>query len=65
MLPSLYGSYNFCITIAFSHGEKWFIRFPQAGKTSAKHLDDKVANEVAALKLLRAHTDVPIQEVMA
>ncbi|KAK4039634.1 hypothetical protein C8A01DRAFT_46964 [Parachaetomium inaequale] len=65
VLPTLYGSYNFGIPVAFSNGEEWFVRFPLRGKTSAEHLDEKVASEVAALKLLRAHTDIPVPEVKA
>jgi len=65
VLPTLYGSYNFGIPIAFSNGEKWFVRFPLFGKTSAEHLDEKVASEVTALKLLRARTDIPVPEVKA
>jgi hypothetical protein len=65
VLPTLYGSYNFGIPIAFSNGEKWFVRFPLCGKTSAEHLDEKVASEVTALKLLRARTDIPVPEVKA
>lgn len=59
------GSYNFGIPIAFSDDEKWFVRFPLRGKTSAEHLDEKVASEVTALKLLRARTDIPVPEVKA
>jgi hypothetical protein len=65
VLPTLYGSYNFGIPVVFSNGEKWFIRFPLRGKTNAEHLDEKVAGEVAALKLVRAHTDIPVPEVKA
>ena len=64
-MPSLYGSYNFGIPIAFSSGEKWFVRFPLHGKTSAENLNEKVASEVMALKLLRARTDIPVPEVKA
>ncbi|KAK3366662.1 hypothetical protein B0T24DRAFT_366436 [Lasiosphaeria ovina] len=62
---TLYGSYNFGIPIAFSNGERWFVRFPLCGKTSAEHLDEKVASEVTALQLLRARTDIPVPEVKA
>ncbi|OAA53478.1 Protein kinase-like domain protein [Niveomyces insectorum RCEF 264] len=61
----IHGSYNICKPVLFSNGEKWMVRFPRRGKTGAKHLDDKVASEVAALRLLRERTDIPVPEVKA
>ncbi|OAA65296.1 Protein kinase-like domain protein [Niveomyces insectorum RCEF 264] len=61
----LHGSYNIGLTAAFAGGETWFVRLPLAGQTSEEHLDLKIANEVAALRLIRAKTDIPVPDVKA
>ncbi|KAK3680705.1 phosphotransferase enzyme family protein, partial [Podospora appendiculata] len=61
----LYGSFNLCQKVVFSNNEAWIIRFPIPGKTSDAHLDEKVASEVAALKLLHERTDIPVPKVKA
>lgn len=52
------GSYNFCRKLLFSSGEAWMIPFPIDGRTSTVYADEKVASEVAALKLIREQTDI-------
>ena len=63
--PWIRGSYNLCIPVGFSSGEKWIVRFPRDGEPLAKHIDEKVAGEVAALELLRKRTEIPVPEVKA
>jgi len=41
------------------------IRFPIDGRTSPAYADEKVASEVATLKLIREQTDIPVPEVRA
>jgi len=62
---ALYGSYNLCRIVVFDNGEKWIIRLPLLGRTSQAHRDEKVAGEVATLKLLRERTNIPVPEVKA
>ncbi|KAI0534965.1 phosphotransferase enzyme family protein [Xylaria digitata] len=62
---ALHGSYNLCRIVVFDNGEKWIIRLPLLGRTSQAHRDEKVAGEVATLKLLRERTNIPVPEVKA
>ncbi|KAF1958608.1 hypothetical protein CC80DRAFT_514698 [Byssothecium circinans] len=62
---ALHGSYNLCRIVLFNNGEKWIIRLPLLGRTSQAHRDEKVASEVATLKLLRERTNVPVPVVKA
>jgi len=59
------GSFNFCRKLVFTSGEAWMIRFPIDGRTSTAYADEKVASEVATLKLIREQTDIPVPEVKA
>ncbi|KAK3327799.1 hypothetical protein B0T19DRAFT_461065 [Cercophora scortea] len=61
----LYGSFNLCQKVVFTNNEAWVICFPIPGKTSDAHLDEKVASEVAALRLLRERTAIPVPTVKA
>ncbi|KAF2254506.1 hypothetical protein BU26DRAFT_416999 [Trematosphaeria pertusa] len=61
----LYGGFNLCQKVVFTNNEAWIIRFPIAGKTSEAHLDEKVAGEVATLRLLHERTNIPVPKVMA
>ena len=61
----LYGGFNLCKKVVFSNNDAWIIRFPIVGKTSQAHLDEKVAAEVAALRLIHKRTSIPVPKIMA
>ncbi|XXG99424.1 hypothetical protein Hte_005763 [Hypoxylon texense] len=57
------GAYNMNCKVVFDNGEKWMVRFPMVGK--AMNADEKVEVEVAAMKLIRQQTNIPIPDVKA
>ncbi|KAI1120312.1 hypothetical protein F5Y10DRAFT_134548 [Nemania abortiva] len=57
------GAYNINCKVVFSNGEKWIVRFPMVGKVM--NADEKVEIEVAAMKLVRQHTSIPIPDIKA
>jgi hypothetical protein len=59
------GSFNACLKVTFSNDKAFMIRLPMPGKTRDRHLDEKVAAEVAAISIIRQMTDVPVPEVLA
>ena len=59
------GSFNVARKVVFTNREAWMVRFPMNGKASTALLEEKVAQEVAALRLIRENTDIPVPEVKA
>ncbi len=59
------GGFNMVLKVVFANGETWAVRLPIPGKSSKFHTDEKVACEVAALRLLRQCTDIHVPEVKA
>ncbi|KAJ2985237.1 hypothetical protein NUW58_g5643 [Xylaria curta] len=57
------GAYNINCKVVFNNGEKWMARFPMVGKVM--NADEKVEIEVAAMKLIRQQTDIPIPDIKA
>ncbi|TGJ85061.1 hypothetical protein E0Z10_g3675 [Xylaria hypoxylon] len=57
------GAYNINCKIVFDNGEKWMVRFPMVGKVM--NADEKVEIEVAAMKLIRQQTSIPIPDIKA
>ncbi|KAI0097480.1 hypothetical protein GGR51DRAFT_540809, partial [Nemania sp. FL0031] len=57
------GAYNITCKVVFNNGEKWIVRFPMVGKVM--HADEKVEIEVAAMKLIRQQTNIPIPDIKA
>ncbi|KAI1425980.1 kinase-like domain-containing protein [Xylaria sp. FL1777] len=57
------GAYNINCKVVFTNGEKWMVRFPMVGKVM--NADEKVEIEVAAMKLIRQQTNIPIPDVKA
>ncbi|KAI3331425.1 hypothetical protein HD806DRAFT_518450 [Xylariaceae sp. AK1471] len=57
------GAYNMNCKVIFDNGEKWMVRFPIVGKVM--NADEKVEVEVAAMKLIRQQTNIPIPDVKA
>ncbi|KAI1172663.1 hypothetical protein F4777DRAFT_495602 [Nemania sp. FL0916] len=57
------GSHNAHYKVAFDNGEKWMVRFPIVGRVT--NADEKVENEIAAMKLIRRQTSIPIPDIKA
>lgn len=58
------GSYNIVCKIRFDQtGETWAVRFPQSGKDPIS--DEKLEAEVAAINIVRKHTDIHVPETKA
>jgi hypothetical protein len=65
--PSTKGDYrgnnNWGVRVIFSDEESWIVRFAREGLVVAP--DEKVECEVAAMQLIRQHTDIPVPDVKA
>lgn len=59
------GSYNAGVKVIFSDGSIWLVRFPRVGKIHDGYSDEKVAMEVAAIKLIRDQTTIPVPKIEA
>ncbi|KAI0436530.1 hypothetical protein F4803DRAFT_572341 [Xylaria telfairii] len=57
------GAYNINCKVVFNNWEKWMILFQMVGKVM--HADEKVEIEVAAMKLIRQKTNIPIPNIKA
>ncbi|KFH44945.1 hypothetical protein ACRE_042850 [Hapsidospora chrysogenum ATCC 11550] len=61
----LKGSFNFCFRYKFSDGgPDALIRFPKPGHIAASLRDEKLANEVQVMELLRGKTTIPIPKIL-
>lgn len=60
------GSLNWAISIKFDDGEEWIFRSPHDDRGLQPATASKVlASEVATMKYLRNHSDVPVPEVFS
>lgn len=58
------GSYNWVCKVSFVEtGEAWAVRFPRGGKVLLP--DEKVEAEIAAIEIIRQHTDIPVPDIKA
>jgi hypothetical protein len=59
-----HGSHNWGVQVIFPETEEsWMIRFVRHGYVALP--DEKVEREVAAINLVRQHTDIPVPEIKA
>jgi hypothetical protein len=60
-----YGSYNAGVKLVFDDCTTWLVRFPRVGRVHDSYADEKVAMEVAVIKLIRQETTVPVPRIHA
>lgn len=59
------GSFNAGMKMLFSDGTSWLVRFVFMGKVAKGLMDEKVAMELSALRLIREKTTIPVPTVHA
>lgn len=59
------GSFNAGMKMLFSDGTSWLVRFVFEGKVAKELVDEKVAMEVSALRIIRDKTTIPVPTVHA
>ncbi|KAJ6013578.1 hypothetical protein N7540_008169 [Penicillium herquei] len=59
------GAFNWGLKVVFSDGTAWLVRFAQGGRISKDIIDEKVAMEVSAMRLIRSQTTIPVPTVHA
>lgn len=60
-----HGAFNAGMKMVFGDSTAWMLRFPRVGQVCDDYADEKVAMEVAALKLIRNKTTIPVPRVHA
>jgi hypothetical protein len=60
-----YGSYNAGFRLVFGDSTTWLLRFPRVGKVHDGYADEKVAMEVAIIRLIRKETTIPVPKIEA
>jgi hypothetical protein len=60
-----YGSYNAGLKINFGDGTAWLLRLPRVGRVNDGYADEKVAMEVAAIRLIQKETTIPVPNIQA
>jgi serine/threonine protein kinase len=61
IVGELSGSFNRSCHILFSDGVEWLVRFAMPGKVM--DVDEKLRREVAAMRLVREKTNIPVPKV--
>ncbi len=57
------GAFNAGVKMVFSDGTAWMVRFPRKGQVHDDFMDEKVAMEVAALRLIHESTTIPVPKI--
>lgn len=58
------GSFNWAVFISFKDGVRWVFRAPHSRESMAVEPAEKLlASEIATLRYLKAHSDIPVPEV--
>lgn len=60
-----HGSYNAGLKLVFEDRTTWLLRFPMPGPTHDSYTDEKVAMEVAAIRLIRENSTIPVPTIHA
>jgi hypothetical protein len=59
------GSLNWAVFVSFDDGVKWVLRSPRRSFLSDEYASRILLSEVATLRYIKAHSQVPVPEVFA